>query len=418
MRYFFIYLTLAFGSISAFSQPCESPFRPIVMVHGFLGGGDNFAPMVRRLSAAGYCTEKLFVFDWNSIARNQPDSLLNRFIDSILRLTKSERIDLIGHSAGGNLAYTFMQKAGQAAKVAHYVHIGSSSKQTPPGPDGAVPILNLYSLNDRVVKGADIPGATNIRFQEFDHFELVTADSIAQWVYHFLTGGRHYKRKKIMPLPSKYPVAGKVLTLGENNPQAGAKLELWQVNKEGIKTGKLGETVSSADGGFTFSGIEPYQSYLLFCKPSSGRQVAYFLPKIQPEEKWLYIRTLPATGLMTLLLNALPADEQQSAFVLFSNQRAVINPRDDLKVNDTLLSTATFADPAKTAIAWFLYDGNKNNQSDYSLIPSFNSAPFMRGIDYRIPAGNAARPVEVYLNGSSYMVPAIPSSEAIVIVML
>jgi hypothetical protein len=42
----------------------------------------------------------------------------------------------------------------------------------------------------------------------------------------------------------------------------------------------------------------------------------------------------------------------------------------------------------------------------------------MRGIDYRIPAGNAARPVEVYLNGSSYMVPAIPSSEAIVIVML
>ncbi|MFN5135810.1 MAG: esterase/lipase family protein, partial [Chitinophagaceae bacterium] len=59
-------------------KECDASKRPIVFVHGFLGSGDNWATQMQRFSSNGYCNQRMFVFDWNSIARNKvTDSLLN-----------------------------------------------------------------------------------------------------------------------------------------------------------------------------------------------------------------------------------------------------------------------------------------------------------------------------------------------------
>ncbi|MCU0374267.1 MAG: hypothetical protein MUF24_03075, partial [Chitinophagaceae bacterium] len=85
------------------TQPCTTGHRPLVLVHGFLGSGDNFGPMVQHLVAQGYCASLCFVYDWNSVARSPQQEHLDQFIDSVLWLTGAKQVDLAGHSAGGGV---------------------------------------------------------------------------------------------------------------------------------------------------------------------------------------------------------------------------------------------------------------------------------------------------------------------------
>jgi pimeloyl-ACP methyl ester carboxylesterase len=416
-RFRLLFLLLTLFSFRGFTQKCDKELRPLVLIHGFLGGGDNYAPLIRQLSSAGYCVSRCFVFDWNTLARVDQSKALDLYIDSILTITKAKKADLVGHSAGGGIAYKYLSDSSQAAKIARYVHIGSSVQKTPAGPGGVIPTLNIYSLSDKVARSSEIPGATNLTFSTYDHFEVVSADSVAAAIFSFLNGGRLYKQTIKAPLSTAFSIEGKVLSLGENTPQPGSKLVLRKVLTDGSLAEQTIETIAGSNGRFQFEGISSRQSYMLTCYPLSGRTVAYFLPQIAPEEKLLYLRTLPTTGLVALLIGGLPNDTQQTAMVVFSNQKAVLHGRDSLWVQGAELSTAEFASPAKTAIAWFLYDANNNGVSDTTLIPAFASAPFMRGVDLKIEPGKNA-PVSLSFNGMNLKIPAIPSSDGIVVVVL
>jgi len=416
-RFVLSFLLLTLFSFSGFTQKCDKDFRPLVLIHGFLGGGDNYAPLIRQLSAAGYCTNRCFVFDWNTLARVDQSKALDLFIDSILMISKAQKADMVGHSAGGGVAYNYLSDSSRAAKIAHYVHIGSSAQKASAGPGGGIPTLNIYSLSDKVARSNEIPGATNLKFSSYDHFEVVSADSVAAGIFSFFNAGRKYKQAKQGSIPTEFSFEGKVLSLGENLPQPGSKLVLTKVLPDGSLVNQTKETVAGSNGSFQFDRVSSRQSYLLTCYPVSGRTVAYFFPRIGPEEKLLYIRTLPTTGLVALLIGGLPNDSNQTAMVVFSNQRAIINGRDSLWVQGTEMSTPEFASPAKTAIAWFLYDANKNGVSDKNLIPSFASAPFMRGVDLMIHSGKNT-PVSLLFNGIELKIPAIPSSDAVVVVVL
>jgi pimeloyl-ACP methyl ester carboxylesterase len=117
--------TIQFAS----AQPCTSPFKPVILVHGFLGSGDNYGPLVRQLSEAGYCTDRFFAYDWNSLARTDQNTALDKFIDSVLALTGAKQADLIGHSAGGGIGYAYLSDSIRATKIAHYIHIGSGAQK-------------------------------------------------------------------------------------------------------------------------------------------------------------------------------------------------------------------------------------------------------------------------------------------------
>jgi hypothetical protein len=139
------------------------------------------------------------------------------------------------------------------------------------------------------------------------------------------------------------------------------------------------ETVSDGHGSFQLKGLEPNEAYLVECRPKEGRVVSYFFPNILPHEKLLYLRTLPNSGMVATMLGNLPQDSSQSGIILFSNKKAIISGRDTLILNDVTLSTPTFADASKTAVAWFLMDGNKNEKNRYNPDSTFIEFPFYAG---------------------------------------
>lgn len=399
----------------AMAQPCDKKLRPLVLIHGFLGAGDNYASMLQHLYRGGYCPQRTFVYDWNTVSRGNNTEALDALVDSIRTLTGSAQVDMMGHSAGGGVAYAYLADSLRQAKVARYVHIGSTAAKALPGVGAGVPTLNVYSKGDYVVKGADIPGAQNLQFYTLDHFEVVTADSTAAAVYAFLSGKK--VPSKAIPQKVKKPLAvsGRVLSLGENIPQPGARIEVRPVH-----SGKLGDalnaTTTDAQGNYTLQGLQPQQPYAMFAYPVGGRPVVHFVPQVQPGEHLLYLRTLPAAGMVALLLNGLPKDSSQMALVAFSSNRAIQHGRDTLAVRGHALSTAAWANPSKTAIAWFLYDANSNRNTDLNLISLFRAAPFMRGIDMYIPSDTPY--ISIHHNQRSYQWPFIPASEAVCIAIL
>ncbi len=228
-------LFLAFAGILSFPAcqegdgfpSCNDEIHPTVLVHGFLGSGDTYTKQVQRFSSNGYCANGFHTYNYNSIDQTSDLAGLEALIDSLLLEPTVSQVNLVGHSAGGSLSYSFLNDSIRAAKVNRYVHIGSSPQANAAGPNGEVPTLNIYSVADLVVTGADIPGATNFRQQYADHYEVATNEETFEAMYEFFLG-RAPVHADIIPNP-KVEIAGKALTFGENVPLNGATIEIYEL---------------------------------------------------------------------------------------------------------------------------------------------------------------------------------------------
>ena len=69
---------------------------------------------------------------------------------------------------------------------------------------------------------------------------------------------------------------------------------------------------------------------------------------------------------------------------VFSANQAVIDTRDNLTVNGTLISTPDIAPADKTAIAFFLYDDG-DSTTELTPVGSFGGFPFLAGVDMFFP---------------------------------
>ena len=406
-----IYLFL-FPSI-AFTQSC--PHQPVVMIHGFLGAGDNYAPLASRLVANGYCSQYINVYDWNTLARNTPAELkrLDSVIASICLATGADQVDLVGHSAGGSLAYAYLSDSLRSRKVAHYIHIGSRPMQQPAGFGGTTPTLNIYSANDRTVKGADIPGAKNAAFNSYDHFGLVTADSVAEAIFSFIQNGAQPTTKKQQQANSSFFTL-RVIKMGENTPDSGASIEYQRLNKKGERIGKAQTATTDQNGEVSLQIINSNTPYLITCQPVSGRPVAYFYPKLANGPVPAYMRTLPATGMVNMLLGGIPKSEDAAALVLFNAQSAISPDRDKLLLNGDTLNTATITPLSKTVVALFLYDnGDKKTSKQQQGL--FGQAPFMNGVDYFIPSTGT---YTLQWQENTYTLPALAAKAFVTVVVL
>jgi pimeloyl-ACP methyl ester carboxylesterase len=397
----------------AFTQGC--PHLPVVMIHGFLGAGDDYSPLASQLAAKGYCPNYLYVYDWNTLARNTDAEVkrLDSVIAAICKTTGATQVDLVGHSAGGTLAYSYLNDSLRSQRVAHYIHIGSRPMKQPAGFGGKIPTLNIYSSKDRTIQGSDIPGAKNSTFNSFDHFGLVTADSVANAVFGFIQNGN-------LPAAPKQRQQGvstitlRVIKMGENIPDSGAALTYQRLNQKGEKIGKSQSAISNPQGEAQLQNIDSNTPYLISCQPISGRPVAYFYPTLSVGPVPAYLRTLPATGMVNMLLGGIPKSEEAAALVFFNARSAISPDRDILLLNGDTLNTATITPLSKTVVALFLYDNGdkKTSQQQQGL---FGQAPFMNGVDYYIPATGT---FTLQWQQSTYTLPAIPSKEYVTVIVL
>ncbi len=399
-------------------QPtCDETRRPIIFVHGFLGSGDTYAGQVQRFSSNGYCDDRLYAFDWNSLGdREGVIGQLDDFVDEVRTRTGVQQVDLAGHSAGGSLSYQYLAEAARAAKVAHYAHLASFQQPGPAGPASEVPTLNVWSSADEVidVKG-DIPGAENVAFDDLDHYQAATAPETFGAMYTFFNEGEAPQTETIEP-ETEIEVGGRVLTFGENQPRSQASIDIYALDEQtGERLDPLAPTatfLTDAGGNWGPFPAAPDIHYEFFIQPASAeeRPLHYYREPFTRSNPLVYLRTLPdANSTAGILLAGLPQDDRQSVLAIFSSSQAVIHLRDLLRIDDFELATAAYAPETATNITFFLYDDG-DQQTSGNPHPLFQLLPtFITGIDYFIPTDPPAS-VRLEFNGRPLNVPTLPSA--------
>lgn len=389
---------------------CDPALAPVIFVHGFLASGDTYADQVMRFEANRYCPDRLYAFDWNSLASaTAAVAQLDALVDRVLAATGAAKVNLVGHSAGGGLGYSYLADAARAAKVARYVHLGSGAQSKPAGPDGEIPTLNLYSADDRVVSGADIPGAANKRYTGLDHYQIATAPEVFADMYAFFNQDKQPATTRI-ERDKDIRLSGRVLTLGENSPQAGATVEIYEVNPADgrRKTAQPSATLTADTNGNWGpwpAKADTYYEFFVRTANANDRPLHYYREPFQRSNPLVYLRTFPGPGsLAGILLAGLPRNDNQSVMAIFSASRAVIHGRDNLSANDFALSTAQLTPASKTVIAMFLYDNN-DGQTSGNVHPNFQFLQsFLTGVDFFIPTAEPTS-VKLEFNGRTLFVP-------------
>ena len=395
--------------------PCSTEQRPIVFVHGFIGGGDNFAQQSMRFDSNGHCLEQIYAFDWNSLdsgANHVAD--LEAFIDNVLQETGATQVDLAGHSAGGGLSYEFLSDALRAEKVANYAHIASFFAETPAGPEGEIPTLNLWSEDDMAVTdGLDIPGATNVMLSGVDHFAVATsALSFGPLFAHFNDGA--LPETDAISTENEVTLSGRVISFGENYPQEEALIQIYVLDQNtGFRQNEepVAQLVADSNGywgPFTWEAGVHFEFRVE--TNSSPYPVHYYFEPKNHSNRLLYLRTLPGPGsLVSLLLSGIPWNDDSSLVVTYNANNAVIAGTDSLFVNGLEVSTEELASAEYTAIAFFFYDENNNQETDGSPIGLFSSfGQFVAGVDMYTPAGGNES-VEASYNGRTLRAANWPS---------
>ena len=120
--------------------------RPVILVHGSGGGQQtNWATLAPVLANAGYCvfapTYGALSTHWPASALGglgpKPDSAwqLKQFIDRVRTATRSDRVDIVGHSLGTEIPTYWMKYLGGRGKVVHYVSLAPYWRQGPDDDD-------------------------------------------------------------------------------------------------------------------------------------------------------------------------------------------------------------------------------------------------------------------------------------------
>jgi len=366
---------------------CNSSYLPIVMCHGMLASGDTYAKQAQRFAQNGQCSNRIFVMDRNTLGGGSAVPALDAFIDNVLQVTGATQVELVGHSAGGGLGYDYLSDATRAAKVAHYVHIGSGVQAGPAGPNGEVPTMNIWSPYDAIVAGGDIPGAQNVELPMQDHYQVATSEEAFTAMYTFFRG-MPPANATLVP-DGRRTVAGRAVSLGENVPLADARINVYPLNAAtGFRTSaQPAHTFITDAQGFWGEFNAVANTYYEFeVVPQTGRKLHYYREPFIASDRLVYLRSLPGAGsLAGLLLGSLPSNDAQAVVTIFTANQAVISGRDDLRSNGFELSTPQFASEDNTTIAFFLYDGNNDGQTNGTPVGLFGTFPFLSGIDVFFP---------------------------------
>jgi hypothetical protein len=409
-------------SILPIAAQCDATRPPIVFMHGFLASGDSYAAQIQRLVEKGYCQNRLFVFDWNSVSGNgkKTDSLLKVFIDSVLKISGAAQLDLIGHSAGGNLGRGLIMDSVYASKVAHYIHLGSRKWFYEYSWFPNRKCLNIYSSADMVMgkMAGDVEGAVNLDLKNKDHYEVATSEETFDAIYRFIN-----EDNKFPVIPTRQPstiveAGGKAVFLGDNTPMVHAKVSIYKVDeKNGRRKSENPEAAFrvNEEGSWGPFPARVNAYYEIELKPAeeNGRIISYFFQPFIKPDLHIYLRGFPQGNMIGMMLGTLPAKEDQSLMVIYSSSKAMIAGRDSVTVNGVAVTSPALTPASKTMISDFIFDDGDGLTSGKEL-QQFRSAPFLGGTDIYLPA-NEKSIHTVYYNGKKINLPAVPSKEKIML---
>ncbi|MBK6338458.1 MAG: hypothetical protein IPF63_02380 [Bacteroidetes bacterium] len=385
--------------------PIPTDKVPIVMMHGVLAAGDTYEQQFLRFTSNGYDPRVVYVFDWNSIGLGANNEvLLDKFIDDILEKTGQTQVNLVGHSAGGGLGYGYCDNASRAAKIAHYVHIGSGGITKPAGPNATpIPTMVIWSDGDKVASSGNVEGCTNVELIDKDHYQVATSQEAFKEMYKFFNNNNEPTTLEIVG-DEIIKLSGRVITFGENQAGASAKVNIYELDPNtGFRKQTNPDASFVADskgnwGDFTAKPLTYYEFEAIPKNPTE-RTIHYYREPFKKSDKIVYLRIFPPKGSIAEgILSGLPKDDEQSVNAFFGANQAIVSGRDVFIANGDTLSKPKFAQDTYTTIAMFLYDNNKNGASDLNSFGAFANSAFLKFVDFYVPA-TTPQTNTFYLNG-------------------
>src|SRR5262245_26190539 len=123
----------AMTAIPASSAPCGCP-RRMLLVHGFLATPHVFRWLAARLGRSGYCVHGVDLGGlfgrFNARPIEELAHVVAERVEQLARDHPCERIDLVGHSAGGLIGRYYVQKLDGVRHVRHLVTLGTPHRGT------------------------------------------------------------------------------------------------------------------------------------------------------------------------------------------------------------------------------------------------------------------------------------------------
>jgi pimeloyl-ACP methyl ester carboxylesterase len=415
MRWPLLFLLLISGTVRA---QCDPNRRPVIFIHGFLASGDTWSNAVQQFQRSGYCADQLIAFDWNSVGGNakKTDSLLSDLIDRVLARSGAAQVDLVGHSAGGGVARTYLRDSSRAKQVAHYVHIGSRKWTSAYEWFPNAKCLNIFSSGDRIASSSagPIEGAVNLSLQNEDHYQVATAPAPIDAMLKFFNSAIDTEKRIVKT--NTVQLSGKAVTLGDNQAMGNAAISIYRIRtKDGARQSSPIRLQADASGNWGPVELKSNTAYEFELIPATEkpRIISYFFSGFSFSDPLVYLRGFPQGKQVMALLGQVPEREDQSALVIYSAASAMIGGRDSVTVNGISVCSATLTPASKTAITSFIYEDG-DGVSTGRTIKQFTATPFISGIDLLLEAGEN-KLLRLRYNSQQLTLRARPSKERVLL---
>ena len=301
--------------------------------------------------------------------------------------------------------------------VSNYVHIGSIPIAGAAGPHAEIPTMNIYSPDDKVVKGYAIDGTTNVMEPGFDHLQVASSGLTFESVYGFFNDNQKPVLNNTSENQGLSSISGRVVTLGENLPMDKDTVLLYEYDaQKGERKSDKPIILLTDKSGYWPSTLVTKNSFLEFeLHSKKSRVIRYYVEPQQSNNHLIYLRTIPTSGLVAGLMKAVPKNDSTVALAVFSSNHAIIYGRDSLTLDTVNLSTASLTPAKKTIAASFVFDDGDGKTSKGN-IKGFGIGMFLSATDYFIKSSKTEKST-LYFNGKRILVPRIASKDAVMVIM-
>jgi pimeloyl-ACP methyl ester carboxylesterase len=374
------------GARPSATRTQESRVRPMVFVHGFSGSGAQWETQALRFTSNGYRAEHIALHDYDSLfgteTRTQVFERLDARIASLLRATKADRVDLLGHSLGTSLMQAYLNSSPErAATVAHYVNLDGAPAAASPG---GVPTLAIWGEGNtgRRIGG----GATNLYFTRQTHVEVVTSPETFSEVYTFFTGKEPRTTDVVPDRDGRIKLAGRALLFPQNTGVVDGTLEIHEVNGatgrrlDGRPEATYPLRGDGSWGPFSAKANTNYE-FAIVRDGGAATHHLYHEPFVR-DDHWLRLLTSPVDAGIGALIER---SDRHAAITIVRymewwGDQGVDNDR--LEINGVNILNATNAPISKTLNALLVFDAGSDGTSNLGTpIPSISGLPFLTGVD-------------------------------------
>ena len=395
-RFLFLILTVSvLISCKKEKAPALDNIVPIVFVHGLYGSGDSYTKMIQYFLANGYPASKLFTYDWNTLDfRNAPKKTkpLDDFIQEVKNKTGYDKINLVGHSLGGNLTFNYCNNSVYTENVNRLAWLAPYLPDRTKIPFDLIPTLNIRTNTDFVVTDtSSIPGAVNVIIPGKDHNEIASCEESFIEIYKFFNDGKI--PTSIIPEDDNVIISGRLVSFIENLVGSGNKVEIYEVselNGSRLTVNPVATFITDAKGyyGKFAAKKNTYYEFQVSTGRAADRPVHFYFEPFKNSSNAIYLRTFPPqSSFLNIGFNAIiPFTEEQAVSIFFSASKTVLLGRDALTLNGFNCVNTIFADQTLNTLAYFIFDENKNSVSDYSSVPVFSTSQSFKGIDLSLPS--------------------------------